>query len=258
MVVMNRPQREAHKLLSSVGWSQPGDLTIEETAWSLGAYIKESSLNGSEGHILRRADTAIITVNTNISYSPKRNFVIAHEIGHFILHKDVSSLFSETEKTLSEWHQKGVHEQEANQFASELLMPTDLFIKEVKGEKLILSLIEEVADYFGTSLTATFLKYVDYGDFPLMIVYAEGGVIRWKRCSRDFPFQWLPLGNPAPPLTVAGDFFSGNGIEDEPVEVDAIEWFCEDYSIRGKEHWKLWEQCFRVSSNGLISCLWTN
>lgn len=255
---MNKPQKEAHKLLSSVGWSRPGDLTIDEIAWSLGAYVKESPLEGSEGHILRKGNTAIITVNERVDYQPKRNFVVAHEIGHFVLHEGVSLLFSETNKTLTEWHQKSAHEQEANQFASELLMPTDLFIKETKGETLSLGLIEEIADYFGTSLTATFLKYAKYGDFPLMIIYTEGGIIRWKQHSDDFPFQWLPLGNSVPPLTVAGDFFNGSGIEDEPVEVDAIEWFHEDYGIKGKEHWKLWEQCFPISPDGLISCLWTN
>lgn len=258
MITMTIAQKKANELLSSLGWSQPDDLTLEEIVWSTGIFLKESKLGGSEGHILRSNGLTLITVNSGITYQPKKNFVIAHELGHSVLHKDVSPLFCDTEKTLSEWHQKGAHEQEANQFASELLMPTSSFIREVRGENLSLSLIEEVAHYFGTSLTATFLKYVSYGDFPLMIVYAEDAIIRWKQCSDDFPFQWLPIGTKVPPLTVAGDFFNGSGIEEEPVEIGAIEWFPDDFKIRGKSHWKLWEQCFQVSPTGLISCLWTN
>jgi hypothetical protein len=90
-----------------------------------------------------------------------------------------------------------------------------------------------------------------------MIIYIEDKIIKWKQHSKDFPFQFLPLHTTVPIYTVAGDYFNGSGIEDIPQKVDAIEWFPDDYEIRSKSNWKLWEQCYQVSDKGIISCLWT-
>jgi hypothetical protein len=137
-------------------------------------------------------------------------------------------------------------------------MPSDIFKKRVKGKKLNIELISEVSSYFQTSLTATFLRYKDLGEFPVMVIFIEDGIIRWKASSSDFPFQWLPVETKVPAWTVAGDFFTGKGIEEKPVMVQAIEWFPEDFQIAGNEKMKLWEQCFVIPNNGLISCLWTS
>jgi len=254
---VNKAQQKAHEILKSVGWGAPGDLTLEEIAWAGGAFIKVSPIGGSEGRILMNDDSAIITLDSGINYEPKKRFVLAHELGHFYLHRKLGSFFSDTDRTLSQWQTKSIHETEANDFASELLMPSHLFIDQVKGRKLDLPLIRQTAEYFGTSMTATFLKYRYIGDYPIMIIFSEKNLIKWKQSSLDFPFQWLPINSEVPVYTVAGDFFNGNGIEEEPVKVDAIEWFPEDREIESKKHWKLWEQCFQVSPNGLITCLWT-
>lgn len=246
--------KECHKLL---GWTSPNDFTLEEMANAMGVIIKEIPIKGSEGRILIKGDSGIISVNSNIQNSGKKNFVIAHELGHFILHKHITGLFSDTQKTLSDWHVKGPHEKEANDFASELLMPSDLFKSKVAGKKLNISLIEEVASFFKVSLTATFLKYRTLGSFPVMIIYIDDGIVKWKQSSDDFPFQFLQINSSVPTCTVAGDFYNGNGIESIPEKVNAIDWFPEDRQIKYKKDWKLWEQCFPVSEKGIVSCLWT-
>jgi Zn-dependent peptidase ImmA (M78 family) len=256
-ILANNPVKAAKELHELLGWTQPSDYTLEEISNSLGVIIKDIPIKGSEGRILIKENTGIISINSAITYSPKRNFIIAHELGHFILHKNITHLFSDTQKTLADWYKNGLHEQQANEFASELLLPTELFKRKVDGKKLNMTLIEEVADYFGASLTATFLKYATAGKYPVMIIFIEEGVIRWKQCSNDFPFKFLQINSNVPAWTVAGDFFNGKALEAKPEKVDAIEWFPEDFEIENKKDWKLWEQCFQVSENGLISCLWT-
>jgi len=73
------------------------------------------------------------------SFLPRKRFTIAHEIGHLIKHIDPNvgmTEYIDTRKTLnrkaSYWDSK---EYEANNFAAELLMPTEL-LKE-HGEKII-------------------------------------------------------------------------------------------------------------------------
>lgn len=247
----------ARDLLDSVGWEKPGDLSLEEIANSLGAIIEFGAMDGCEGRIIMSGTSALIKINNSINNFGKQNFVIGHEIGHFMLHKDLR-LFVDDSKTLSEWHQKGLHEQQANEFAEELLMPTTLFKNLVNGKKLSLNLIEEVAKYFQVSLTATIIRYSRVGQFPTMVIYAENGLIKWKVSSPDFPFPYLTYGSKVPAWTVAGDFFNGRKLEREPIQVDAIEWFPDNYKLQHENTYKLWEQCFQVSTNGLIVCLWSS
>lgn len=246
----------ARNLLNDVGWDRPGDLSLEEIASSLGAIVEVGSMDGCEGRIIMSKTSAIIKVNATITHPGKLNFVLAHEIGHFVLHRDLK-LFIDNVKTLSEWHTKGAHEQQANAFAEELLMPEMLFREMVKGKKFNIGLIEQLADHFFVSLTAALIRYLRIGQFPMMIIYISEGIVRWKMASVDFPFQYLPYGATVPAWTAAGDFFNGKRLEDKPVQVDAIEWFPDDFRLQDNAKWKLWEQCFRISQNGLMACLWS-
>ncbi|WP_166967348.1 ImmA/IrrE family metallo-endopeptidase [Yeosuana marina] len=255
-MALNKPQIEANKLLNNLGWSKPGDLTLNEIAFASNAFVEESIIEGSEGRIVMRGNEAIITVSSKIEFEPKKKFVLSHEIGHLILHKDISELFSDTDKTLYDWFANGKHEIEANQFASELLMPSELFKSRVIGEKMSLDLIRETADFFGTSQTATLLKYKDLGDFSVSIIYMENGIVKWKTESTDFPLKFLKIGSKAPDGSVAGDFFNGQGLEEAPVLVEALEWFPDDFGIEEHLETELYEHNFRIGTNGLLCCLW--
>jgi len=250
------PTKAATEFHNLIGWTNPTDFTLEEMSYSLGVIIKELPIKGSEGRILIKGDTGIISLNSSITHPGKKNYIIAHELGHFILHKNITPLFLDTNKTLAEWYKNGVHEQQANEFASELLMPSQLFKDKVAGKKLNTDMIKEIAAYFNVSMTAAFLKYRHLGSFPVMIIFIEDSFIKWKQASNDFPFSFLAIDSKVPAWTVAGDFFDGKGLEANPVKVDAVEWFPQDFQIKYKQNWKLWEQCFKVSENGLISCLW--
>ena len=256
-MALSKAQIAANELLNSLGWSKPGDLSLNEIAFASNAYVKESDLEGSDGRILMNDDNAIITIDSKVSFEPRKKFILAHEIGHLTLHKGMSKLFSDTDKTLNEWYANGKQEIEANQFASELLMPSDLFRFKVNGNGMDLDLIRDIADFFGTSQTATLLKYRDLGDFPVSIIYMEKGIIKWKAESSDFPLKFLQYGSKVPEGSAAGDFFNGQGLEDKPVLVDALDWFPEDFKIEDHLKTELYEHNFRIGTNGLLCCLWT-
>lgn len=256
MVLKVNPASAAIELRKSIGWIQPSDFSVDIVAATLGISIKEVPIQGSQGRIIMRGNYGIISINSNINYQPSINFIIAHEIGHFILHKSLI-VCSDTHKTLSEWHKKGTQETEANYFASELLMPSSQYRLKVKGKSMSLELIESISSYFNVSKLSAFLKYVSHGDYPVMVIFMENGKVKWKKSSSDFPFQYLSYNSAIPVCTVAGDYFYQNSFEAKPEKVNAIEWFPEDFQIGHKKDWKLWEQCYRVSENGLVSCLWT-
>jgi Zn-dependent peptidase ImmA (M78 family) len=253
---MTNASKEAAKLLTTLGRQTPGDMSIEDMAWAKGLTVIRKEMDGSEGRILMNEREAIITINQAITYQPKINFILAHEIGHAVLHRN-KQLFSDSNRTLNDWYANGPHEREANTFATELLLPSGLFEQKVKNKKLELELIESTADYFGASKTATFLRYKDLGDYPLMIIFIEKGFVKWKTHSTDFPFKWLPNGTEVPPYTVAGDLYYKNIEEKKPDKVDAFEWFPDDYQLHSQTRKRfLWEQCFRVSDDAILTCIW--
>lgn len=252
----NSPQWYAQKMFEELGQPSPKDMTMEDIAWSCGLVVKTVEMDGSEGRIIMNNDSGIVTINSSIAYQPKINYIIAHEIGHFRMHRDLC-FFSDSPKTLQEWLTHGPHEQDANEFAAELLMPAGTFKKMVYKRKLDLKLIEEVATHFVASKTATFLRYRDLGEYPLMIIFIENGKIKWKSHNNDFPFKWLSHGSEVPALTVAGDFYYKGIEEDRPAKVDAAEWFPGDYRILNGETMMLWEQYFPATRNSIVTCLWT-
>lgn len=105
-----------------------------------------------------------------IGYNPidsevRRRFTIAHELGHYELHrlnkeifvdnKEFKVLFRDQRSSTGEF----LIEQEANAFAAALLMPRDLLIKEIAKKNIDLSdgnsdVISELATKFKVSAQA--------------------------------------------------------------------------------------------------------
>ncbi|MDR6190356.1 Zn-dependent peptidase ImmA (M78 family) [Agrobacterium pusense] len=131
-------------------------LDVVALAQSLGLkVIKEPMAENTSGY-LRREDGGW-TLGVNSLHHPNRQrFTIAHEIGHYFLHREHSSfedglLFR---KTANRNHQ----EDEANYFASLLLMPEVEFRR-----TLTTSSVEEAAAYFGVSKQAAELRVSNLG-----------------------------------------------------------------------------------------------
>ena len=76
----------------------------------------------------------------------------------------------------------GKQELEANEFASELLMPEKLFLNEAKDKKITPLLIKQLAEKFKTSLTATVFRYMQLDLHPICLVFIENGIVKyWKK-----------------------------------------------------------------------------
>ncbi|MFI5161229.1 MAG: ImmA/IrrE family metallo-endopeptidase [Sphingobacteriales bacterium] len=113
-------------------------IPIEKIAKDLGVAIVETDL-GSEisGMLVINGNDAVIALNPMQSAERKR-FTIAHELGHFILHKESNSnVFVDRDfivkyrsnKPYSELEIR--QEQEANAFAASILMPQELIMTEL-------------------------------------------------------------------------------------------------------------------------------
>lgn len=100
-------------------------------------------------------------IGVNSIHHPKRQrFTMAHELGHYFLHKDTEGELEDTILFRSEGYgDKGI-ESEANKFAAQLLMPESEFRKLVKEEA---GLVERVSERMGVSTLAVTYRAKDLG-----------------------------------------------------------------------------------------------
>ena len=249
-------KKKARDLLFQVGYERPDDLDLDELIWFSDGVLKESKLDNSLGRIVFGDKRATITVNSIVSYQPKARFIKAHELGHLLLHKELSRNFFDTDKTLNEWLARGNQELEANTFASELLMPSDVFKSVIANRKIDNTLIEECSNFFGVSKTAFFLKYVEFGEYPIALVYSEKGNIRWVNITEDFVLNYIRVGSRIPYNTVTMDVLKGEAIPNKPEIVDAISWFSDDFEVTKYKNWKFKELCFVTGPGSILTCIW--
>lgn len=151
---------KARELLSSLGIDDPAQTSVEDLIIYHDGIVREIPLNNCDGRMVMKNGRSIVSLNSEIEFPQKKRFVLAHELGHIILHGDKEATFSDDYSTL-EAYKHGVQEKEANDFATELLMPTDLFQKACFKQKFGAELIRNLSDRFNTSLTSTVYRYVE-------------------------------------------------------------------------------------------------
>lgn len=211
-----RGSERAKLLLNEIGFDDISGLPMKIIVAGLGATLIEEPLNDSDGKIVRGKTKTLIKVNSQIPYEGRKRFTIAHEIGHLLMHDKLDvhndnantlNWFNNTEKQL----QKGYQEWEANDFASELLMPKDLFIKEVNGKKFSPMLLKQIAQRFNTTITATVFRYLQLDISPLFISFISNGVVKYWRISSDFWVKVKDINKLAPPSdSVASEYIEAN------------------------------------------------
>jgi hypothetical protein len=109
------------------------------------------------------------------------------------------------------WYKAGPHEMEANEFAAEFLMPSEMFHKECERKKFEPKVIEHLASRFQVSKTAAILKFVKRGNHPVFIMYCKDNKMKWWKKSEDF-YHFCPFFQynfPPPTGSVAYEVFNG-------------------------------------------------
>ena len=143
---------------------------------------------GVEGMLMPRRDGSGewgIIYNDTIRSPGRQNFTLAHELGHYLLHRQTYPNGLEcTNRDMADWDdvRNGI-EAEANTFASYLLMPLDDFREQIKGRVIDIDLMTDLADRYAVSLTAAILKWMTITDKRGMIVVGKEGFIDWAWSS---------------------------------------------------------------------------
>lgn len=107
-------------------------IPVETIAWNLGVEIKyEPAEDSLSGALVRNRKQVVIGVNS-AHHSNRQRFTIAHEIGHFVLHRGIKLHVDEDFRVNLRDGSSSVEEMEANAFAAELLMPASFMDRETR------------------------------------------------------------------------------------------------------------------------------
>lgn len=135
-----------------------------------------------------------------------KRFTVAHELGHYELTEHHGVIFSGgTHVSESGFVSHQWYEQEADHFASELLMPTNLFTAAIRGKTIGLPAIKALAAEFQTSLTSTAIRYAQLTSDPVAILVSRDGRIRYcftSTCLRSIRASFIERATPVPTESV--------------------------------------------------------
>lgn len=261
---MNKGKYRAIRLREEIGIDDPSEVELEDVVTAYGGLIQYKNMGAIDGRIVYGKKISTIYINSEIQYNGRKQFAIAHELGHLLMHKgslihdDEVSLnwFNDTEKQLK----KGKQEFEANQFASEYLMPSDIFYKEAKKKSFGPDLIRSLSDKFGTSLTSVAFKCFDVDIYPVAMFHIFDGKVKYWKRSKDFRGFLKNIPKlPPPEDSVAREYIDANY---DPIyekhelmqPIDKSTW-CE--LREGEENSEFYEYCIVTQTyKSILSIIW--
>jgi hypothetical protein len=206
---------------------------LPDTPFGSGTVIKEPAdltWNSSEGALVRNPDNEAewgIFVNPK-ARQERRRFTIAHELGHFVLHRSRQTVFTCGKENIY----TGIAtlkqiEREADDFASNLLMPGDVIHQRIDGKRIDFHLLSGLAKEFGVSFEAMCIRFVKYTDQRAVLVYWDHGFLKYQWPSdgaRKTRVRLRDAGDPPEPLpgTLAADDTIDQ--EWEGIDMSATHW----------------------------------
>lgn len=151
--------------------------------------VESAHLPGFDGALYRapagKSGWGII-YNDSISSAGRINFTLAHEFGHYLLHRFTNPEGMKcSQRDVVQWDSPyGQIENQANRFAATLLMPLDDFRRQIDPKaKIDLDMISFCAERYRVSLIAAILRWLAYTERRAVLVVSRDGYILWSRSS---------------------------------------------------------------------------
>lgn len=242
-------QQRARKFIANLDISNiHNDLSVYTDA--VNAKLKMEELDeGESGYTVTKKGKNIIVVNS-LESDERQRFTICHEVAHIAL--ELPS--SHEEVPLWAFAKRHPDEMACDTFAAELLMPYKEWLSKVPKEEPSISIIEKMAEEFGTSFPAAASRYASLNIRPCAFVTMEKGIVKYSIFSTSLrnAKAWITQRSPIPQGSIAYRLREAgeSGIEDGEIDQDI--WF---------ENWEkgllLWE-CSRhyASTDTTVALLW--
>lgn len=166
-------EQKAQEILQATGFDSI-PVRIDLIAQRLGLTVEASQLGDDvSGILVASGETGTIGYSM-LDASVRQRFTIAHELGHFVLHRRARELFIDKSYTMIYRRDQESStgelqiEREANQFAAAILMPKHHILEEITKYEFDLGdevALRSLADKFQVSTQAMSLRLAKLGFF---------------------------------------------------------------------------------------------
>ena len=220
------PEAEATSLLEELGICQL-PIIPEEICRRLDIHYREDPFKDLDGALILNPSTGvgIICVSSLVVEQGRKNFTVAHELGHWCMDSLEQNTFLCPRGVVESFKPVITPvELRANEFAAKFLMPRFVFQPLVDCRRPGWNQVKELAALSQTTLTATAIRFMDLTDEACCLIVSQAGKIGWFRKSRDFR-PYIQMDNRLlSPGTVAYAVSRGDAPPDRFEDVKADNW----------------------------------
>ncbi|MEW6055677.1 MAG: ImmA/IrrE family metallo-endopeptidase [Bdellovibrionota bacterium] len=221
---------KARQILQELNIDTPELLrNLKEICCERGVFVRSAPLKSAEARLTVAGQRGIITVDANAAYEARQRFSIAHELGHFELHRNRQSLLSCDQHAVNRWSysqkEEADLETEANEFASELLLPESFLLPEIRRIRPSIAFLERLAIRFQTSLFATTRRFIELTEEACAAVFFRNFSVLYSWKSDPLAKQPYRIEGKISPHSYAYDACQGKELPDHFSPVEASSWF---------------------------------
>jgi Zn-dependent peptidase ImmA (M78 family) len=219
---------EALTLLNRFGVESREHLRIEAFAKRLGVELVETEMKGARGQVIAGPDGAHIVLPHDLRDPVERRWLIAHELGHFVLgHPALPAGELCRPRKRRRRRDRRHEEDEANGFASVLLIPDKDLAAHCDARPMTLDVPLELATLCRVPFPAAAQRLIEVSWRVCAVIVSQHGMMRsvWP----SLPFLMLCAGriwseDPLLPGSLAGRFFDTGEPCGPPALVPASAW----------------------------------
>lgn len=149
--------------------------------------VEAADIKGFDGALFPGDDKKewLLLYNGSVASPGRIRFTQAHELGHYILHRQLRESFQCSDADMLDWSADDKNiEGQADLFASYLLMPLDDYRKQVTTA-IDLDLLSHCAERYGVSLTAAILRWLHYTEEKAVLILSTDGFMNWAWSSES-------------------------------------------------------------------------
>lgn len=198
MTDAKRPMAEANrisKMLNAVLGTERFPVKVDELALEYSRQcfaaspidkVQGEDLDGFDGMLAANKSRSkwLILYNSATASEGRKRFTIAHEFGHYLLHRHQQDRFECGGDDIETGDNNGRDiEAESDSFASTLLMPLDDFRRQVDGQPISFDLLGHCADRYGVSLTAAALRWTEIAPKRAVLVASRDDHMLWAKSN---------------------------------------------------------------------------
>ena len=244
-----RRLRPAEMLLQKLGVTEPDEIDVEAIAWYCGVTVTSRPLDGCEAQIIGHGNRAVIIID-EASRPRRQRFSVGHELGHWHHHRGHSSV-CRSDEIGNRVRGPTDPERVADGFAADLLLPGYLFRPLAnKLSRVTMDAVQELADTFDTSLTATAIRVVEMGPAPAMVICHSHKGRKWFTPGPDVPNRWFPCKD-LDAESFAFEVLFGSEQKSRCALIGADAWF----DHRDAAKFELYEQSVRIGEEEILTLL---